>query len=470
MNNDAKELNNQGLMLLKKGKFNAAVQSFSRAIELDPNFADAYKNRGDAYILLDRYVDGNTDLHRYREISSGRRSIRPTKENRIKMDLHGMDSPYDALLADDIAKSYDDPGIDYDTNLFDYMFAEDAADNIDYIEGTERYTYSESGCPAILEFVGGKRLEAAGAIMFKPTRDELTIIDEQTGTEQVLPIDRFACIRTTEVPSQLSHKMDKSGCEEIIETIDGAVHNEFIHTSQDIDNLLFGFSTEEQTPFTFSFIPRTNIKKRSQKRPIGEILVDKRCIAKNILNKALDEFHTVKSMKIGKIIARNARILQSKIDEEIERARQNKIIGLRTGEILLSSGLVNEQQILEALEYQEKLQNLKIGQFLVQQGIVHEKDVYISLAEKHRIPFIDLSRQKLSRSTLTMLPKSLVLKNEIIPVALKDDTLVVATHSVETFDLCEQLLLAAKCNRIKFALTQPTHIKNIITQFYRKAS
>lgn len=470
MNNDVIELNNQGLMLLKKGRFNEAVQCFTRAIELDPNFAEAYKNRGDAYFLLDRYVDGNTDKHRYKEISSGRSTRRRAKETRTKMDLHEMDSIYDTLLGESDSENYDDSTNQYDENLFDYMFAEDIADTGDYTAEAEQYSAGEYACPAILEFVGGNRLEAAGAIMFKPSRNELTIIDDQSGTERVLPLDIFTCIRTAEIPPALAHKKDRTGCEEIIETIDGAVHNELIHTSQDLDNLLFGFSTEEQTPFTFSFIPRNNITKRLQKRPVGEILVDKRYIAKNILNKALEEFHTVKRLKIGKIIARKARILQSTIEDEIEKAGQNKITGLRIGEILLSSGLVNEQQILEALEYQEKLRNLKIGQFLVQKGIVNERDVYISLAEKHRIPFIDLSKQKLSRSTLQMLPQNLVLRNEIIPVALKDDTLVVATHNVETAELCEQLLQATKCSRIKFALTQPTHIQNIITQFYRDAA
>ena len=141
--------------------------------------------------------------------------------------------------------------------------------------------------------------------------------------------------------------------------------------------------------------------------------------------------------------------------------------GLKIGEILLLSGLVNEKQVLDALEYQEYLQNLKIGQFLINKGIVQEKKIYVSLAEKHKLRFIDLRELKISKKVLTCLPREMVLQHEIIPVALNNGTLVVATQNVDTTNMCEPILKSMKCQQVQFALTQPTHIRNIISRLYK---
>jgi tetratricopeptide (TPR) repeat protein len=47
--NYANAYNNRGLAYQKKGKVDRAIADFSRAIELDPNNAAAYNNRGNAY-------------------------------------------------------------------------------------------------------------------------------------------------------------------------------------------------------------------------------------------------------------------------------------------------------------------------------------------------------------------------------------------------------------------------------------
>jgi tetratricopeptide (TPR) repeat protein len=47
--------NSRGMELYFEGKYEKAVAEFTRAIKLDPNYADAYSNRGNAYAAIGQY-------------------------------------------------------------------------------------------------------------------------------------------------------------------------------------------------------------------------------------------------------------------------------------------------------------------------------------------------------------------------------------------------------------------------------
>jgi len=47
---DSDELLNQGIALLEEGQYDRAIAYFNKAIELNPRLAEAYSNRGLAYL------------------------------------------------------------------------------------------------------------------------------------------------------------------------------------------------------------------------------------------------------------------------------------------------------------------------------------------------------------------------------------------------------------------------------------
>lgn len=53
--------NNEGLVYNNNGEHHKAIVAFTKAIELDPNFAPAYSNRGWAYIELGQYEQAIAD-------------------------------------------------------------------------------------------------------------------------------------------------------------------------------------------------------------------------------------------------------------------------------------------------------------------------------------------------------------------------------------------------------------------------
>jgi len=60
--NDASAYNNRGLAYNNLSKYKQAILSYDRAIELNPKDADAYYNRGKAYNSLGNTIYANQDL------------------------------------------------------------------------------------------------------------------------------------------------------------------------------------------------------------------------------------------------------------------------------------------------------------------------------------------------------------------------------------------------------------------------
>ncbi|GAB4341160.1 MAG: hypothetical protein Kow0089_15330 [Desulfobulbaceae bacterium] len=467
MDEKAEHYTKRGLQLVHAGRLQEALELFNKAISVDPYNARAYHNRGETYLMLGRIVEGNTDIQKAKDLRSGK--IRNRKrEKTARLNLDDVDSSiYDSVFPDGEAEN-DNAPLRFDDTLYDYVFSDDEIRSEETWEGISRPPDKQSSFPAILEFIGGKRIEVPAAILFQPTENDISLLRKDGYVERVIPLEQFACIRIAGLPDELACERDENCHVEIIETVDGNIYHESVPPKQDHGKLLLGFSTKEETRFQYSCIPHVNIRKRCQQRYLGEILMEKRFITGDILKKALEEHQQNKTIKLGRIIAQKAKILYADVEKELEKAKKGKVQGLKTGEILLASGLVNEEQVLDALEYQEALQTMKIGQFLIEKGIVQEKEVYLALSEKFRIPFVDLRTQKVSRKVLALFPRRLVLDNEILPITVDGDRLTVATHLPEPEYLCEEILKEYKCSDIRFVLAQPTHIRNIINLLYRK--
>ena len=57
IDNQAETYNDRGIAYCQDGEYDQAIDSFSKAVELDPNYVEAYNNRGITY-----YCKGDFDL------------------------------------------------------------------------------------------------------------------------------------------------------------------------------------------------------------------------------------------------------------------------------------------------------------------------------------------------------------------------------------------------------------------------
>lgn len=78
---DAQGFNARGNRYSRNGAYEQALQDYTKAIELDPGFAEAYYNRGVSHYELGRYAEAIADFTRAIELNPqddnayGRRSL-----------------------------------------------------------------------------------------------------------------------------------------------------------------------------------------------------------------------------------------------------------------------------------------------------------------------------------------------------------------------------------------------------------
>jgi hypothetical protein len=382
------------------------------------------------------------------------------QKNIRKINLDTIDDVYKDLTLDA------DDELDFDDDLYD--FADDTLESDSLLDGPATPQTTKTGFPAILEYLNGKREEVPSTYLFEPTEDELTLVHDDETKPTIISLEQLSCIRLARVPFGFSRNKDANCHVEIIETFDGNIFYEFIHPVQNQKNILYGFSTKKDSRFKYTLIPRINIKKRYQRRQLGQILLEKKLISDDDLQHVLNEHNELKKIKFGKIISEQAKILYSAVESEIQRAYEDPDQKLKIGEILINAGLVNEEQINQALAHQKKLQNRKLGHFLIEKGILQEKEVCIALAEKFRIPFVDLRQQKGSKKALALLSQDIIQRLKVLPLSFDKGTMVLATLLPDPSSICEVILKHSPAKDVTFVLVQPSHLKNVISVLFKQ--
>ena len=456
----------KGKQLLQAKNIQEALKYFSQAIVFNPKYTEAYQYRGHVLAKLGRIDEAKEDLRIMKSLQAEGEVENPpvssTTPQKMKIDMQSVDDVLEDLT------DYSDDELDFEDDLYDYAFSDDTYDSDSLLESLVSSEEDEEGIPAILEYVNGEREEVPWAYLFEPTEDEITLVEDQDEEGKIVFFDQLICIRLSRPPAGCPKSKDEACHVEIIETIDGNIFHEAIPAAQNLKNVLFGFSTKEDTRFNYTLIPLANIKKRFQRRHLGQIIVDKKLLTSQDLKNALEEHNELKKIKFGRVLAEHAKLLQPAVESEIQKAYSGPNKGRKIGEILLEAGLVNEDQIQEALAYQKRLHNRKLGSFLIEKGILQEKDVCVALAEKFRIPFVDLRHEKGSKKALSLLPKGLIQKLVVLPLAVKEDTLVVATVMPDPSPICDVILKHSPLKELEFVLVQPSHLKNVIKMVFAK--
>ena len=134
------------------------------------------------------------------------------------------------------------------------------------------------------------------------------------------------------------------------------------------------------------------------------------------------------------------------------------------GEILMETAGVSEQDVQKALRLVEQ-KRIKIGQALIQIGACDETAVARALARQFAIPFVDLSKAKLTESITSLLAVDLVRQFKVIPVKKEPSGLVLAIDDPERMIELEDLRFKAGIE-FRCALTAPAIFRAALKQYY----
>jgi type IV pilus assembly protein PilB len=96
------------------------------------------------------------------------------------------------------------------------------------------------------------------------------------------------------------------------------------------------------------------------------------------------------------------------------------------GQILLDEGLVTDLQLSAALA-EQRVRGQSLGRTLVEIGMLTDRQLVAALAAQVGMAFIDLDEYPVDRMAVSLLPGSLCRRHIVLPIAIEDGVLVLAT-------------------------------------------
>jgi len=135
-------------------------------------------------------------------------------------------------------------------------------------------------------------------------------------------------------------------------------------------------------------------------------------------------------------------------------------------EILVDTGLITKGQLERARG--DATPQRSIIQTLIEQGAVSDEDVSRALAGAASMDFVDLNQISIPQEIIELLPSQNARRYKVIPVAVTDSGLIMATSNpldFDTFDAIGHLLK----RDIDFVCATPAQIKTALIKYYGTA-
>lgn len=138
----------------------------------------------------------------------------------------------------------------------------------------------------------------------------------------------------------------------------------------------------------------------------------------------------------------------------------------KIGELLLQKGLITSEHLQEALSLQRGPEKEKpLGQILIERGYISVDELFPVLAVQYGYPYISLKHCVIDPEVLSLIPRTLIEKYQLLPVDKIQDILTLAMVNPLDKPTIEEIQKLTKSNVIVF-LTTPLEFKEMFSQYY----
>lgn len=137
----------------------------------------------------------------------------------------------------------------------------------------------------------------------------------------------------------------------------------------------------------------------------------------------------------------------------------------KLGEILLDSGVITAEQLKKALAEQKETKQ-RLGKTLVELGFIEEKDMVMALAKQLGIPHLDITSYAIKPEVLQMIPPGVAERYQVIPIDKVDKTLTVAMVDPLNVFAIDEIKRITGCN-IETVVCMESALKESIRHYYQ---
>ena len=138
----------------------------------------------------------------------------------------------------------------------------------------------------------------------------------------------------------------------------------------------------------------------------------------------------------------------------------------RIGDILIEQGLINSQQLKEALELQKSGNKKRLGEIFVEIGAIGREELYGILQYIYESEYVDLSNYVIDPEVISLISEKAALRFKLIPISKNDDELIIAmTNPLDVYAI-DFIRAHTKIKKIKSLLASEEDVLNAITNYY----
>lgn len=144
-------------------------------------------------------------------------------------------------------------------------------------------------------------------------------------------------------------------------------------------------------------------------------------------------------------------------------------LNLRLGEILTEQGLIDRDQLDNALKEQKAqgTDKKRIGNYLIDLGYVNEKEIAQALGIQFNLPVMGLEGIRIKPDVLDLIPESMMNKFNIIPLFKIGQELTIAISDPTDFNLLDIISSVSKCKVVP-VMAPYSEISKTIAKYFAK--
>ncbi|MGR5293988.1 GspE/PulE family protein [Vibrio mediterranei] len=139
----------------------------------------------------------------------------------------------------------------------------------------------------------------------------------------------------------------------------------------------------------------------------------------------------------------------------------------RLGDLLVEEGIINEQQLQQALSIQRNT-GRKLGATLIELAALSEQQMLTFLSQQLALPLIDLSRAQVDVDAVQLLPEVHARRLRALVIGRRDDTLRVAMSDPADLFVQESLLNQLGQYAIEFVIAPEKQLLDGFDRYYRR--
>ena len=135
----------------------------------------------------------------------------------------------------------------------------------------------------------------------------------------------------------------------------------------------------------------------------------------------------------------------------------------RLGDMLLELGLITQEQLKQALEFQSREKG-RLGSILIEHNFITERQLIDALRMQLGIEYIDLTKVDIAPEMSRYVPKNLAKRMSIVPVRSSKDQLFLAMADPLNFMAVEEAQRTSRKRIVPMIASEPAvqHAINVL--------